>query len=91
MWEDILSDVFNTATNLFEVISTTGKENNSLMWSHYTQEKDFQIKFKTTELEKSIESKITKDEEYIGLYPINYTQKLSPIDISSYTTMLVPL
>lgn len=86
-----ISNVYDTATNLFGVISTTGKENNPLMWPHYTQEKGFQIKFKTSELEKSIESKITKDEEYLGLYPINYTQKLSPIDISSFKTMLVPL
>jgi hypothetical protein len=86
-----ISDVYNTATNLFGVISTTGKENNPLMWPHYTQEKGFQIKFNTTKLEKSIESKITKDEEYLGLFPINYTKKLSPIDISSFKTMLVPL
>lgn len=86
-----ISNVFDTATNLFGVISTTGKENNPLMWPHYTQEKGFQIKFKTSELEKSIERKITGDEEYLGLYPINYTQKLSPIDISSFRTMLVPL
>lgn len=86
-----ISNVYDTATNLFGIISTTGKENNPLMWPHYTQEKGFQIKFNTSELEESIESKITDDEEYLGLYPINYTEKLSPIDISQFRTMLVPL
>lgn len=86
-----ISSVYDVATNLFGIISTTGKENNPLMWPHYTQEKGFQIKFKTSELEKSIESKITDEEEYLGLFPINYTKSLSPIDVSSFRTMLVPL
>lgn len=86
-----ISNVYDTATNLFGIISTTGKENNPLMWPHYTQEKGFQIKFNTSKLEKSIDSKITDDEEYLGLYPINYSQKLSPIDVSAFRTMLVPL
>lgn len=86
-----ISTLWETATNLFGIISTTGKEFNTLMWPHYTQEKGFQIKFKTEKLEKSIESKITEHEEYLGLYPVNYTQKLSPIDVSPFKTLLVPL
>lgn len=86
-----ISTLWDTATNLFGIISMTTKENNALMWPHYTQEKGFQLKFKTEELEKSIENKIVDNEEYLGLYPVNYTEKLSPIDISSYKTMLVPL
>lgn len=86
-----ISNVYDTATNLFGIISTTAKENNPLMWPHYTQEKGFQVKFNTAKIEKSIESKITEHEQYLGLYPINYTKKLSPIDISPFRSMLIPL
>ncbi len=86
-----ISNHWDTATNLFGIISMTTKENNTLMWPHYTQEKGFQLKFKTEELEQSIESKINTNEEYLGLYPVNYTEKLSPIDISQYQTMFIPL
>lgn len=86
-----ISRLWDTATNLFGIISMTTKENNTLMWPHYTQEKGFQLKFKTEELEKSIESKINDNEEYLGLYPVNYVEKLSPIDIFPYKTMLLPL
>lgn len=40
-----ISNYFDIATNLFGVISTTAKENNLLMWPHYTQEVGFQIKY----------------------------------------------
>jgi hypothetical protein len=86
-----ISNLYSIATNLFGIISTTERENNPLMWPHYTQEKGFQIKFNTAKMEQSIESKITDDEEYLGLYPINYTDKLEPIDISEFQTMLIPL
>lgn len=86
-----ISKLWDTATNLFGIISMTTIENNTLMWPHYTQEKGFQLKFKTEELEQSIKSKINVNEGYLGLYPVNYTEKLSPIDIYSYQTMFVPL
>lgn len=86
-----ISTVYELSSNLFGIISTTGKENNPLMWPHYTQEKGFQIKFKTEDLEKSIKSKLTKDEDYLGMYPINYTEKLSPIDVSAFQTLFIPL
>lgn len=82
---------YDISTNLFGIISTTGKENNILMWPHYTQESGFQIKFKTDELEKSIESKLTSVEEYLGLFPINYSERLIPIDISLFQAMFIPL
>lgn len=87
-----IQSVYEVATNLFGIISTTEKEFNTLMWPHYTQEKGFQIKFNTTELEESIEKKIHENnEQYLGFYPINYTKKLSPIDISEYDSMMLPL
>lgn len=86
-----INTLWEVATNLFGVISTSGKEFNTLMWPHYTQEKGFQLKFSTSLLEKSIENKINDQEEYLGLYPINYSKNLSPIDISNFDTLLVPL
>jgi hypothetical protein len=87
-----IQSVYEVATNLFGIISTTEKEFNTLMWPHYTQEKGFQIKFNTAELEESIEKKILENnEQYLGFYPINYTKKLSPIDISKYDSMMLPL
>jgi hypothetical protein len=86
-----ISKLYYSTTNLFGVISLTERENNPLMWPHYTQEKGFQIKFNTSKMEQSIENKITEDEEYLGLYPINYTDQLEPIDISGFQTMLIPL
>ena len=86
-----ISNHFDIATNLFGIISTTAKENNILMWPHYTQETGFQIKFKTQKLEDSLKEKLTAEEEYLGLFPINYCGKLSPIDISAYRAMYVPI
>lgn len=86
-----INTLWETGTNLFGIISTSSKEFNTLMWPHYTQEKGFQIKFNTSSLEKSIEGKINDQEQYLGLFPINYSKNLSPIDISPYDTLLVPL
>ena len=82
---------YDITTNLFGIISTTAKENNVLMWPHYTQELGFQIKFNTQKLENSIKSKLKAEEEYLGLYPINYCERLIPIDISPYDQMFIPL
>lgn len=86
-----ISTIYELSSNLFGIISTTGKENNPLMWPHYTQEKGFQIKFKTQNLEQSIENKLTNNEEYLGIFPINYCENLSPIDVSSFQTLTIPL
>lgn len=86
-----ISTLWEVATNLFGIISTSETEFNPLMWPHYTQEKGFQIKFNTENLEKSIHSKINENEQYLGLYPVNYTEKLSPIDVSPFQSLLVPL
>ena len=39
-----ISTLWEIVSNIFGIISMTGKENNPLMWPHYTQEKGFQIK-----------------------------------------------
>lgn len=77
-----ISNHYDVSTNLYGIISTTSKENNILMWPHYTQEMGFQIKFNTNNLEESIKNKLSGNEELLGLYPINYTEKILPIDIS---------
>lgn len=83
--------LWEVSTNLFGIISTSENEFSPLMWPHYTQEKGFQIKFNTENLEKSIQNNFPSDEQYIGLYPVNYTEMLSPIDVSPYSSFLIPL
>lgn len=86
-----ISHMYSMAFNLMGLISMTAKENNPLMWPHYTQEKGFQLKFKTGSLEKSIQENLENgDGEYMGLYPLNYTKALNPIDIHTFKTLLVP-
>ncbi|MES2486796.1 MAG: DUF2971 domain-containing protein [Bacteroidota bacterium] len=82
---------YDISTNLFGVISMTAKENNILMWPHYTQEKGFQVKFKTEVLENSIKNKLKGNEEYLGAHPINYCNRLCPINVSPYRTMHIPI
>ncbi len=91
MCQGYISTLWQVATNLFGIISTSQNEFSPLMWPHYTQEKGFQIKFNTDKLEKSIREKFPEGEQYIGLYPVNYTEKLSPIDVSPFQSLLVPL
>jgi hypothetical protein len=86
-----ISTMYDIATNLLGIISMTGKEFNTLMWPHYTQEQGFQLKFNTEKLEKSIENKIVAGEEYLGFYPVHYSEVLSPIDIHGFKTLSVPL
>lgn len=82
---------YDVATNLFGIISMTGRENNILMWPHYTQEMGFQLKFNSEKIEESIASGLTEAEDYLGLFPINYCSKLYPIDISPYNSMFIPV
>ena len=76
-------------SNIFGVISLSGDENNNLMWPHYTQECGFQIKFNTEELEQSIKENLDKGEMF-GPFPINYTEKLVPIDLSKFSQHHIP-
>lgn len=78
-------------TNKFGVVSTTSKEDNALMWPHYTMESGFQLKFNTAQLEESIKSRLVGTEEYLGLFPVNYSKVLNPIDISQFGQMFIPL
>ena len=86
-----VNTMYNLSFNLVGIISTTTKKNDPLMWPHYTQEKGFQIKFNTKELEESIKSKLTEDEEYLGLFPINYTERITPIDICKFRNLFIPI
>lgn len=80
-WESI--------SNIFGIISLSGSENNNLMWPHYAQEIGFQLKFNTEELEQSIKNKIGKNDVF-GLFPINYSEKLVPIDLSKFNQHYIP-
>lgn len=82
IWWDMMS-------NLFGVISLTASDKNELMWPHYTQEKGFQIKFNSQNLESSLQEKEGEDRCH-GLFPINYTDKLNPIDFSDFQNPAIP-
>lgn len=84
-----ITKYFEVISNIFGIISMTAVENNILMWSHYTQEKGFQLTFNAKALEVSVNDKIGRGECF-GMFPMNYTQHLNPIDISKYDSMHVP-
>ncbi|MBC7845498.1 MAG: DUF2971 domain-containing protein [Flavobacterium sp.] len=89
-----MSLFWEVLSNKIGVVSMTAKENNPLMWPHYTQEKGFQIKFKTEDIEQNIEKNIRNENgnnEYLGFIPTNYTKDLVPIDISNFPNMKIPL
>jgi hypothetical protein len=76
-------------SNIFGVISLIATDKNELMWPHYTQEKGYQIKFNTGKLEASVSEKEGHDRCH-GLFPINYTEKLNPIDFSDFPNPTIP-
>lgn len=84
-----ISQMWQVLTNIFGVISLTAQDQNNLMWPHYTQEKGFQIKFKTTEIEASVNKNLDSGDCF-GLFPINYSEKLNPIDISDFRSLHIP-
>lgn len=80
-----ISDALSILSNIYGIISLTAEKNHPLMWAHYAQEKGFQIKFKTKELEEGIQKNLKKNnEESYGFFPINYVAKLKPIDIYGF-------
>jgi hypothetical protein len=81
--------LWDMMSNLLGVISLTATDKNELMWPHYTQEKGFQIKFNTQNLEVSLREKEGEDRCH-GLFPINYTEKLNPIDFSGFQNPAIP-
>lgn len=86
-----LSHLFAMTFDFCGVFSLSEKENNILMWPHYTQEKGFQIKFKTDGLLKSVSENLDpKKDRLLGLFPMNYTPKIPPIDISKFRRYDIP-
>jgi len=86
-----INHMYNVAFNLLGIISLSEKENNTLMWPHYTQEKGFQVKFNVDQLLESIAKNLDEDDgEIYGFYPINYTEELKPIDISAFRSFHIP-
>lgn len=89
--KNFLKHAYNMAFNLLGIISLTAKENNTLMWPHYTQEKGIQIKFKTVDLISSIKTKLENEEgEFFGFHPVNYVKILKPIDVAPFSAFHVP-
>ncbi|CAA7194676.1 DUF2971 domain-containing protein [Chryseobacterium potabilaquae] len=89
---DYLTHIYSVTSNLIGVISLTAKENNLLMWPHYAQEKGIQLKLRTSNLINSITENVENEKgEFLGLNPINYCQKLNPIDVHPYKTFFVPI
>lgn len=87
-----LLHMYAISFNLIGIISLTSKENNILMWPHYAQERGFQIKFNTSKLISSISNKLEKENgEFLGFNPINYCEKLNPIDVYPYKTLFIPI
>jgi hypothetical protein len=84
-----ISKYFEVISNIFGVISLTSDDSGTLMWSHYTQEKGFQITLNATALEASLNEKIERGECF-GMFPINYTSNLNPIDIYGFNSMHIP-
>lgn len=76
-------------SNKLGVISLTTKENNLLMWPHYTNESGFQLKFKTEKLGKSILQKLPGT--YFGLYPMNYCEEIIQLDVRKIKSTYIPL
>lgn len=84
-----ISKYWEVLSNLCGIISLTAVENSILMWPHYTQEKGFQLTFNAKALEISLNDKIGRGECF-GMFPMNYTSNLAPIDISEYDSMHIP-
>jgi hypothetical protein len=84
-----IAHLWQVMSSKLGIISLTSQDKSNLMWPHYTQEKGIQIKFNTIELEGSIKNNI-KPDECFGLYPMNYTEKLHPLDISDFEKYFVP-
>ncbi len=75
--------MWSLLSNVYGVVSLTGRKNHSLMWPHYTNEDGFQIGFDFNLLEKSLAFKVGNG-SILGIYPINYVKKLEPIDIYEF-------
>jgi len=72
------------------IISLTENKNDTLMWPHYTQEMGFQLKLNSEKLKESIKSNLSPKESLVGIYPMNYTDKIIPIDVSKFRRFDIP-
>ena len=77
-----IADFYNCSSSMFGIISMSGDTNNDLIWPHYTQEEGFQLMFKTHKLEQSIKNTLNEEDDFLGLYPLNYCKELKTIDLS---------
>lgn len=77
-----LLDLYSFISTKLGIISMNTDSNNDLIWPHYTQEKGFQLMFKTTRLEQSIRDNLKEHDDYLGFYPVNYCSVLRTIDLS---------
>lgn len=84
-----ISHYFEVISNIFGIISLTADDSGTLMWAHYTQEKGFQLTFNPELLESSLKDNIDGGECF-GMFPINYSKFLNPIDISEFNSMHIP-
>ena len=88
---EYLSHFYAMSFDFFGVISLSEKEDNILMWPHYTQEKGFQVKLKSNLLLNSISVKLNLNDRLVGLSPINYAPKIPPIDVFRFRRFDIPL
>lgn len=88
---EYLSHLYNVTSSYYGVISLSEKEDNVLMWPHYTQERGFQVKFKTDDILESVSDLLGSNDKFIGLFPMNYTPKIHPIDVFKFCRFDIPL
>jgi hypothetical protein len=87
---DYISHLYSLISTTYGVISVSENESDEFMWPHYTQEKGFQVKFNSKVLRKTIIDKLTPGSRFIGLFPLNYTCKILPIDVSKFRRFDIP-
>lgn len=89
--QEYLNHYYDILTGLYGIICLTENENNILMWPHYTNETGFQIMYNMDCLEKSIQRKLSENnDEYIGFFPINYSSEIKLLDISEFKDFGIP-
>ncbi len=89
-FREYLSWEWELFSNIIGIISLSGNEYCPLMWPHYTLETGFQIKFKTDTLLSGIKNNLKGKEYLFSLKPINYTEKLKPIDFLKFHRRMIP-
>lgn len=75
--------MFNRIFKKLGIISLCNSPENILMWSYYADNKGFVVKYRVDKLIESFRLN-RKKLEFIGLYPINYVERLTQISFSDY-------